>query len=98
MKLSRVLMAMAVSICLSLPMWAAPQEAGQAPAKGQQRMGRREGREAHPAIRAAIQALERAKADLQHASHDFGGHREDALKACDQAIQQLRQALQYDKE
>lgn len=53
--------------------------------------------ERHPAIRAAIQALERAKADMQHASHDFGGHRESALKACDDAIAQLRQALNYDK-
>ena len=53
--------------------------------------------ERHPDIRAAIQALERAKADLKKANHDFGGHRESALKACDEAIEQLRQALAYDK-
>jgi len=34
---------------------------------------------------------------MQHAAHDFGGHREDALKACDEAIRQLNLALQYDK-
>ncbi|HXQ81431.1 MAG TPA: hypothetical protein VN775_08970 [Opitutaceae bacterium] len=49
----------------------------------------------HPAIRAAIGALERAKADMQAAAHDFGGHRVDAIAACDAAIAQLRLALQY---
>jgi|CZKI01.1.fsa_nt_gi hypothetical protein len=58
---------------------------------GQQRPPR--GR--HPAIRAAIAALERAKADMQAAAHDFGGHRVDAIAACDTAIAQLRLAPQY---
>jgi hypothetical protein len=54
-------------------------------------------REPHPEIRKAIAALERAKTDMQHASHDFGGHRVAAIAACDRAIEQLRLALQYDK-
>jgi hypothetical protein len=49
----------------------------------------------HPAIRAAIAALERAKAEMQAAAHDYGGHRADALAACDTAIAQLKLALQY---
>lgn len=53
--------------------------------------------ERHPAIRSAIHALEKAKEDLQKANHDFGGHREAALKSCDDAIAQLKLALQYDK-
>jgi hypothetical protein len=57
----------------------------------------RQRREAHPEIRKAIAALQRAKSDMQHASHDFGGHRVDAIAACDRAIEQLRLALQYDK-
>jgi len=57
----------------------------------------RERREPHPEIRKAITALERAKYDMQHASHDFGGHRVNAIAACDRAIEQLRLALQYDK-
>jgi hypothetical protein len=56
-----------------------------------------ERRERHPEIRKAITSLERAKYALQHASHDFGGHRADALAATDKAIEQLRLALQYDK-
>ena len=35
----------------------------------------RESRERHPAIRAAIRELERAKLELKNANHDFGGHR-----------------------
>jgi Flp pilus assembly protein TadD len=54
-------------------------------------------RERHPEIRKAIAALERAKYDLNHANHDFGGHRADALAATDKAIEQLKLALQYDK-
>ena len=53
--------------------------------------------ERHPAIRAAIEALERAKEDMEHANHDFGGHRAEALKECDRAIAQLRLALQFDR-
>ena len=56
-----------------------------------------EGRERHPAIRAAINALEAAKNDLQHADHDFGGHRVAAIDAIDHALEQLRLALQFDR-
>ncbi|HTC93394.1 MAG TPA: hypothetical protein VK699_08080 [Terriglobales bacterium] len=58
---------------------------------------RHEGRERHPSIRAAIRALEKAKSDLQHADHDFGGHREEAVEAIDNAIKQLNEALKYDR-
>jgi Co/Zn/Cd efflux system component len=40
-------------------------------------------------------ALERAKAEMQAAAHDYGGHRVEALAACDNAIAQLKLALQY---
>ena len=52
--------------------------------------------ERHPAIHRAIRALEAAKVDMQHADHDFGGHRVAALAACDAAIAQLQDALKYD--
>ena len=54
--------------------------------------------ERHPAIHAAIRALEKAKLDLKAAAHDFGGHRETALKECDASIAELKQALQFDKD
>ncbi|HXY32517.1 MAG TPA: hypothetical protein VEI06_17570 [Gemmatimonadaceae bacterium] len=53
--------------------------------------------EPHPAIHAAIDALVQARFDLKHAAHDFGGHRVAALQATDEAIAQLKLALQYDK-
>jgi hypothetical protein len=53
--------------------------------------------EQHPEIRRAIADLERAKYAMEHAAHDFGGHRVDAIQACDNAIAQLRLALQFDR-
>lgn len=54
-------------------------------------------RERHPKIRAAINALEHARNDLQNAAHDYHGHREAALDATDRALTQLRAALACDK-
>ena len=53
--------------------------------------------EGHPFIKQALHDLEQAKKELQQASHDFGGHRVAALKACDQAIAECKLALDYDK-
>ncbi|HEY7894784.1 MAG TPA: hypothetical protein VIC24_07800 [Gemmatimonadaceae bacterium] len=53
--------------------------------------------ERHPAINAAVDALVKARFDLQHAAHDFGGHRVKAMEATDAAIEQLKICLQYDK-
>jgi len=55
-------------------------------------------REPHPEIREAIASLRRAKAHLEHAAHDFGGHRVEALKATDEAIRQLQDCLKFDKD
>jgi uncharacterized protein (UPF0305 family) len=54
-------------------------------------------RERHPEIREAIRALERAKNDLQHAAHDFHGHREEALESVNRALNQLQAALACDR-
>jgi len=53
--------------------------------------------ERHPAINAAIDALSKARFDLQHAGHDFGGHRVKAIEATDAALEQLKICLKYDK-
>ena len=49
----------------------------------------------YPRMRAALRALEDAKAELRGARHDFGGHRDEAIRACDRAIEQLRLAADY---
>lgn len=80
-----------------LAFWGAPQPAAppQAKAAGQRQRGRGE---RHPEIRAAIRALENARRHLQEAAHDFGGHRAEALEAVNHALEQLKLALQYDKD
>jgi hypothetical protein len=55
-------------------------------------------REPHPQIREAIASLRRAKEHMEHAAHDFGGHRVEAIRATDAAIQQLEECLKYDKD
>lgn len=54
--------------------------------------------ERHPEIREAIASLRRAKQHLEHAAHDFGGHRVEAVRATDEAIHQLEDCLKYDRE
>jgi hypothetical protein len=51
----------------------------------------------HPEIHAAIESLEHARMHLKEARHDFGGHREEALRATDEAIRQLKICLEFDK-
>ena len=58
---------------------------------------RREKRERHPMIERAIRALEGAKDDLEDASRDFCGHREDAAESVNNALNQLRLALASDR-
>jgi hypothetical protein len=49
----------------------------------------------HPRIAKAIDALKDARAYMQEAPHDFGGHRVEAIRATDEAIKQLDFALAY---
>ena len=49
----------------------------------------------HPRIAAAIAALKDARAYMQEAPHDFGGHKAAAIRATDDAIRQLNFALAY---
>jgi len=53
--------------------------------------------EPHPEIRAAIGSLRHAKEHLEHAAHDFGGHRVEAIASIDRAIEQLDACLKFDK-
>ncbi len=51
----------------------------------------------HAKLVAAISSLEGAKSDLEHSKKDFGGHKRDALEAINNALKQLRLALQFEK-
>jgi hypothetical protein len=50
----------------------------------------------HPShMHAALHELKEARTELKEAKHDYGGHREAALKAVDHAIHQLELALEH---
>jgi hypothetical protein len=49
----------------------------------------------HPRLQHAIAALQDAKAELQAAPHDFGGHRAAAVGACENAIGQIQEAMAF---
>jgi len=51
--------------------------------------------EEHPEIREAIHHLEQAKQSLEHAAHDFGGHRSKALEHVNQALAECNEALHF---
>ena len=96
------LMAFALALCLSVtttpasprtPAAAAVPAAAPQPAAAPGALP-----EPHPEIREAIGSLRRAKEHLEHAAHDFGGHRVEAIKATDAAIRQLELCLKFDKD
>ena len=49
----------------------------------------------HPRIAAAIAAMRDARAYMQEAPHDFGGHKAEAIRATDEDIRQLNFALAF---
>ena len=85
----------ALALALSAPAFAQNAPGGNMGKMEKTEKGERN--ERHPEIRKALRSLEQAKDYMQHAAHDFGGHRAEAIEACDKAIAQLKLALQYDK-
>jgi len=51
--------------------------------------------EGQPHMRSALEHLQAAKAELQAAEHDKGGHREAALKATEEAIHHVHEGIEY---
>jgi len=85
------LVALVLALAFPVAVPAAP------PAPHAQPTGAAAAAEKHHHIHDAIDALRAARTDLMEASHDFGGHREDAIRAIDASIHQLEICLQYDK-
>ena len=56
-----------------------------------------DGHERHPEIQAALASLYQAKDSLNHAAHDFAGHREKALDLVQRAIDECKQAMRADR-
>jgi hypothetical protein len=51
----------------------------------------------YPHIRHSVHELKKARIELVEAKHDFGGHREKAVKDVDYAIKQLELAIGFAK-
>ncbi len=51
--------------------------------------------ENQPHMRAALEHLQAAKAELENAEHDKGGHREAALKATNEAIKHVHEGIEF---
>ena len=88
--LAIVTLILALAMPASVPAAPAPKNPQPAPAAAP-------AAEPHPEIREAIASLRNARMHLEHAAHDFGGHRADALRATDEAIHQLQECLKYDR-
>lgn len=55
-------------------------------------------REAHPVLERAIEQIANIKGRLEQAPKDFGGHKAKAIGALGLAADELRQAIQFDKQ
>ena len=54
--------------------------------------------EKQPHMQGALEGLRKAKAQLEKAEPDKGGHRVAAIKLIDQAIQEVKAGIEYDNE
>ncbi|HVP39443.1 MAG TPA: hypothetical protein VMS93_09705 [Candidatus Saccharimonadales bacterium] len=54
-------------------------------------------RESHPLLHKPQKQLQNAKGTFEHAAQDFGGHRVKAIQHIDEALDELHQALAFDK-
>jgi len=52
--------------------------------------------ENQPHMRAALEHLRAARAELEQAEHDKGGHRSKAKQLTDQAIAQVEEGIRFD--
>ncbi len=91
-KLYAVFAAAALACTISLPAAAQPLDTAKL-----KRVQMAEKKEHHPEIAAAMTHLREAKQNLEHAAHDFGGHRSNALKHVNEALEECRLALEFDK-
>jgi hypothetical protein len=100
--LAMILM-IAVCVWIITPALAGPgglrgDPAAPGPAAGTKGQGQSGTGESHPVIQNALKELEHTRMILvKEAAHDFEGHRTKAVQDIDQAIQELRLALQADK-
>ena len=90
-RMCAALTAMSLACAMSLPAIAQDKD-------NKRPMGEKQERtEQHPEIASAMNHLREAKQNLEHAAHDFGGHRAEALKHVNEALEECRKAMEFDK-
>jgi hypothetical protein len=50
----------------------------------------------HPRLARSIVALHETKEYLEKSPNDLGGHKASAIKACDEALKELKEAMKFD--
>jgi hypothetical protein len=53
--------------------------------------------ERHPHLRHVLDELRDAKVELEHERHDWGGHRDAAIRAIEEARHQIVEVLKYER-
>ncbi|MGH9455611.1 MAG: hypothetical protein ACRD2O_16760, partial [Terriglobia bacterium] len=85
----------AIQECRAALDYAATKHVEHLPAAPPMATGQRKPVKGYPEIHQALNALSSARNDLQKAATDFGGHRVNALKFTNQAINECHAALNY---
>ena len=85
------------SFAQTTPPPAAPAEADVASVAVKPVVHREHRMERHPELHKVMRKLRGAKADLEKAAHDYGGHRVKAISAINAALEELKAALESDK-
>lgn len=91
-RVSTILALFAFVVALSFPL-ATSAESGPAPAKAA--VTSPVPPMPHPEIDDALRLLNQAQDHLNHAAHDFGGHRTKAMEHIGKALEELHAALEY---
>ena len=91
-RISTVLALFAFVVALSFPL-ATSAEPGPAPAKPA--VTSPVPPPPHPEIEDALRLLNQAQDHLNHAAHDFGGHRVKAMDHISKAMEELHAAIEY---
>jgi hypothetical protein len=96
--MNKVLLSLTLGVfVLTAPVFAQPAPPGEPPAEPVAAAVKSTRHEKHPEIHKAMRELRLAKTHLESAAHDYGGHRVKALAAINEALEQLKAALDFDK-
>jgi hypothetical protein len=86
-----------IVFCLTVPLAGGAWTTGTVLAQTGQKAAAGARREGHPVLQSSVRPIEAIKDRLQKAPTDFGGHKEAAIDALNHAMNELNQAIQFDR-